>query len=162
MMTTNLFVIANVKQLWTGGNFRILLHFFQTSCGFGFLSSASFNSFYNRVEFGTILEWLWNFGGVEPPKPLPHPRYATITNSKLVGQWEGMKAHVEGTKSRFSPIKHSSGKSLTLNCYLFLSEDQACMYTCTSTWVAFSKTCVIAVNIRNLVYYKIYEISHCP
>ena len=73
-----------------------------------------------------------------------------------------MKAHVEGTKSLFSPINHSSGTSLTLNCYLFLSEDQACMYTCTSTWVAFSKTCVIAVNIRNLVYYKIYEISHCP
>jgi len=29
MMTTNLFVIANVKQLRTGGSFRILLPFFQ-------------------------------------------------------------------------------------------------------------------------------------
>ena len=29
MMTTNLFVIANVKQLRTGGSFRILLHFFE-------------------------------------------------------------------------------------------------------------------------------------
>jgi len=30
-----------------------------------------FNSFHNRVEFGTILEGLRNFwgGGVEPPKP---------------------------------------------------------------------------------------------
>ena len=28
MMTTNLFVIANVKQLRTGGSFRILLPFF--------------------------------------------------------------------------------------------------------------------------------------
>ena len=27
MMTTNLFVIANVKQLGTGGSFRILLRF---------------------------------------------------------------------------------------------------------------------------------------
>jgi len=30
MMTTNLFVIANVKQLRTGGSFRILLPFFRT------------------------------------------------------------------------------------------------------------------------------------
>jgi len=28
MMTTNLFVIVNVKQLLTGGSFRILLPFF--------------------------------------------------------------------------------------------------------------------------------------
>jgi len=27
-MTTNLFVIVNVKQLWTGCSFRILLPFF--------------------------------------------------------------------------------------------------------------------------------------
>ena len=31
MMTTNLFVIANVKQLRIDGSFRILLPFFQTS-----------------------------------------------------------------------------------------------------------------------------------
>ena len=31
MMTTNLFVIANVKQLRTGGSFTILLPFFRTS-----------------------------------------------------------------------------------------------------------------------------------
>jgi len=33
MMTTNLFVIVNVKQLWTGGSFRILLPFFPNTLG---------------------------------------------------------------------------------------------------------------------------------
>ena len=41
-MTTNLFVILNVKQLWTGGSFRILLPFFWTSWGVGVLNSAIF------------------------------------------------------------------------------------------------------------------------
>jgi len=62
-MTTNSFVIANVKQLRTGGSFRILLPFFRTSWGVGVLKSAIFNSFHNWVEFGTILEGLRNFGG---------------------------------------------------------------------------------------------------
>jgi len=76
-MTTNLFVIANVKQLRTGGSFRILLPIFRTSWGVGVLNSAIFNSFHNRVEFGTILEGLRNFrgGGVELPNHTP--RYAT-------------------------------------------------------------------------------------
>ena len=39
-MTTNLFVIVNVKQMWTGGSFRILLPFFRTSWGVGVLNSA--------------------------------------------------------------------------------------------------------------------------
>ena len=75
MMTTNLFVIANVKQLRTGGSFRILLPFFQTSWGVGVLNSKTFNSFHNRIEFGTI--W-WAFGiffwggGLNPP-PLGTP-----------------------------------------------------------------------------------------
>jgi len=70
-MTTNLFVIANIKQLRTGGSFRISLPFFQTSWGVGFLNSAVFNIFHNWVEFGTILEGLRNFGGggFEPPTP---------------------------------------------------------------------------------------------
>jgi len=76
MMTTNLFVIGNVKQLRTGGSFRILLPFFRTSWGVGVLNSAIFNSFHSRVEFGTILEGLRNFGGVFKP-PNPPPRYAT-------------------------------------------------------------------------------------
>jgi len=63
MMTTNLFVIANVKQLRTDGSFRILLPFFRTSWGGGVLNSAIFNSFHSRVEFGTILEGPQNLGG---------------------------------------------------------------------------------------------------
>jgi len=71
MMTTNLFVVANVKQLRTDGSFGILLPFTRTSWGDGFLNSAIFNSFYNRVEFGSILEGLRNFaggGGVWAPR----------------------------------------------------------------------------------------------
>jgi len=73
MITTNLFVIANAKQLRTGGSFRILLSFYWTSWGVGVLNSGIFNSFHNRVEFGMILEGLWNFGGegVEPPLGTP-------------------------------------------------------------------------------------------
>jgi len=63
MMTTSLFVIANVKQLRTDGSFRILLSFFRTSKGVGVLNSAIFNIFQNRVEFGTVLEGLRNLGG---------------------------------------------------------------------------------------------------
>jgi len=62
MMTANLFVIANVKQLRIGGSFRIVLPFFRTSWGVGILNSAVFTSFHNRVEFGKILEGLRNFG----------------------------------------------------------------------------------------------------
>jgi len=73
MMTTNLFVIANVKQFRTGGSFRILLPFFRTSWGVGVLNSAIFNSFHNRVEFGTIMDDLRNFGvgGLNPPLGRP-------------------------------------------------------------------------------------------
>jgi len=76
-MTTNLFVITNVKQLRTDGSFRILLPFFPTSWGVGALNSAMFNSFHNRVEFGMILEGLRNFGGGRVEYPKPSPRYAT-------------------------------------------------------------------------------------
>ena len=41
-MTTNLFVIVNVKQLQTGGTFRILLPFSLTSWGVGILNLAVF------------------------------------------------------------------------------------------------------------------------
>ena len=71
MMTTNLSVIANVKHLRTGGSFRILLPFFPLiSWSVGVLNSAVFNSFHNRVEFGTILVGLRNYGGrgfLNPP-----------------------------------------------------------------------------------------------
>ena len=62
MTTTNLFVIANVKQLRTGGCFRNSQPFFRTSWGVGVLNSAIFNAFHNWVEVATILEDLWNFG----------------------------------------------------------------------------------------------------
>ena len=66
--------MTNVKIANLGG-FRTLLPFFRTSLGVGFLNSAIFNSFHNPVEFGAILEGLWNFGGgLNTPKP---PRYAT-------------------------------------------------------------------------------------
>ena len=77
MMTTNLFVIADVKQLRTDGSFRILLPFFRTSWGVGVLNSAIFNIFRDQVEFGTILESFRNFGGGGFEHP---PRYATESN----------------------------------------------------------------------------------
>jgi len=80
-MTTNLFVIANVKQLRTGGIFRILLPFFPNilECWRPTINSAIFNSFHNRVEFGTILEDLRNFGGAGEGLNTPKipPQYAT-------------------------------------------------------------------------------------
>ena len=72
MMTTNLFVIANVKQLRTGGSFRILLHFFpRTSWG---CWRPKFSNFYQFQQLG----WVWHDlgglsdfreGGFEPPPP---------------------------------------------------------------------------------------------
>jgi hypothetical protein len=62
--TTNLFVIANVKKKIANlGSFRILLPFFFFFWCVGVLNSAVFNSFHNRVEFGTNLEGLQNFRG---------------------------------------------------------------------------------------------------
>jgi len=77
MMTTNLFVTANVKQLRTGGSFRILLPFFQTSWDVGFLNSAIFKSFHNRVEFwhdfGGPSEFRGGFELPSPPNTPPLP-----------------------------------------------------------------------------------------
>jgi len=42
MMTTNLFIIVNVKKLRTGGSFRISLPSFRTSWGVDILNSAIF------------------------------------------------------------------------------------------------------------------------
>ena len=84
-MTTNAFVIANVKQLRTGGSFRILLLFIPTSWGVGVLNSTILNSFHNRVEFGKILEGLRYFGGgrgnLNTPNP---PRYASALGKNPV------------------------------------------------------------------------------
>jgi len=56
--------------------------FFRTSWGVGVLNSAIFNSFHNRVDFGTILVGHRNFGGgeerFEPPNtPLGTPLMQT-------------------------------------------------------------------------------------
>jgi len=63
MIITNLFVIDNVNQLRT----YVVLEFnclFSEHLGvFSVLNSAIFNSFHNRVVFGTILEGLRNFEG---------------------------------------------------------------------------------------------------
>jgi len=84
-MTTNLFVITNVKQLQTDGSFRILLPFFRTSWSVGVLNSAIFNSFHNRVEFGTIFKGLFLGGGlvVEPP-PLSTPLSVSDPNDLCI------------------------------------------------------------------------------
>ena len=50
MMTTNLFVTVNVKQLRTGGSFIILLPFSRTSWGVGVLNLAIF-------KLIRMLEW---------------------------------------------------------------------------------------------------------
>ena len=72
MMTTNVFVIGNVKQLRTGGSFRILLSFFRASWGVGFLNSAVFNSFQIGLSLTRILRALRISGeGVEPPQTTP-------------------------------------------------------------------------------------------
>ena len=48
----------------------------------GVLNSAIFNSFHNRVEFGTIVEGLRNFGrgGLKLPKPLPLVRLYRVSS----------------------------------------------------------------------------------
>jgi len=73
-MTTNLFVIDNVKQLRTGSSFRILLRFFRTSWGVGVLNSAVFNSF----TIGLSLARFWRAFGIWGCLNLSNPpRYAT-------------------------------------------------------------------------------------
>ena len=56
----------------TGGSFiEFYCLFSEHLGGVGVLNSAIFNSFHNRGEFGTILEGLRNFRGVEYPTPSP-------------------------------------------------------------------------------------------
>jgi len=95
MMITNLFVIANVKQLRTDGSFRIVLPFSRTSWNVGFLNSAILNSFHNRAEFGTIFEGLRNFrgkGGVYPP--------SSSSSSSSVRHWWSDLVHWEWLLAR--------------------------------------------------------------
>ena len=50
---------------------------------FGVLNSAVFKSFHNRVEFGTILVGLQNFGGGEFEPPLGTPLILRAVNEFL-------------------------------------------------------------------------------
>ena len=75
-MTANLFVIANVKKLRTGGGFRILLPFFRTSWGVGVLNSAIFT-------IGLSLERFWGAFGISVGGGLtPHPRGTPLYQSE--------------------------------------------------------------------------------
>ena len=63
-----------------------------------------------------------------------HQFYCRLVNSRL-GRWKGILAHIAGTKSHFSPIKHSSGTSLRLKCcYLFYFSKRSNMYKVVQIW----------------------------
>ena len=64
--------------------FRILLHFFRTSWGVGVRNSGIFNSFHNRVEFGTILEGLRNFGRGGSNTPTPPGTPLLVPRTKML------------------------------------------------------------------------------
>jgi len=72
-MTTNLFVIANVKQLRTGGSFRILVPFFIISWGVGVLNSAIFNTFQVGLSLARNVGGGGGFEPSKPPLPLGKP-----------------------------------------------------------------------------------------
>ena len=71
------------------GSFRILLPFFWTSWAVGVLNSAIFNSFHSRVEFGTILEGLRNFGGGRVWTP--PPRYVTVSKRSNLSTYDAAR-----------------------------------------------------------------------
>jgi len=120
MMITNLFVIANIKQLRTSVVLEFYCLFFLISWGVGFLNSAIFNSFHNRLEFGTILEGLRNFGrgGFEHPPS----QYTTDTHAhnELVNV---SNKFVFPCKSECCPVYlaigqyHASNHYLRYHCY---------------------------------------------
>ena len=105
MMTTNLFVIVNVKQLWKGGGFRILLPFFRTSWGAGVPNSAIFKLIrmleWNTKHFplnlhsGLILSNFWDVeGGFELWNQIGHCKTVCIKRNlylinynRMITQW---------------------------------------------------------------------------
>ena len=103
------------------GSFRILQPFYRTSWCVGVLNSAIFNSFHNRVEFGTILESLRNFGGGVEHTP---PRYATasydgVRFNSLSSKLTVMPRH---TQSQFTAVvsygyQHNSVHNRIHVCY---------------------------------------------
>jgi len=60
-MKTNLFVIANVKQLRTGGSFRILLPFFPNNLG---CWRPKFRNFLTFFTIGLSLARFWRAFGI--------------------------------------------------------------------------------------------------
>ena len=102
-MTTNLFVIANVKQFRTDGILEFYGLFFRTSWGVGVLNSAIFNSFHNSFEFGTILEGLQNLGGGGlTPLPLGTPLIFPMTS------WSHKWAYCSGDLKPNVPINYTN------------------------------------------------------
>ena len=82
MMTTNLFAIANVKQLWTYVVLEFYCLFFPNVlvCWRPKFSNF-FNGFHNRVEFGTIF---WRAFGISEGvwTPEPHPQGTPLLIAK--------------------------------------------------------------------------------
>jgi len=71
-MTTNLFVIANVKQLRTGGSFRISLPIFPNILGCWRPKFTIFLTVFTiGLSLARFLEGQRNFGGGEVESPNP-------------------------------------------------------------------------------------------
>ena len=124
MMITNLFVIANVKQLRTQVVLEFYCLFFRISWDVGVLNSAIFNSFHSRVEFGMILEGLLNFGGGLNPST-PPPRYANVSrhflayanNVRSVGKGDlGPTDHRTNTDIQSLQVVAESTNRATADC----------------------------------------------
>ena len=101
-MTTNLFVIVNVKQLRTGGSFRISLPFFRTPWGVGVLNSAIFKLIrmleWNTKHFPLNLQsglTLSNFrdagGGVELRNQIRHCKTVCIKRNLYLINYNRMR-----------------------------------------------------------------------
>ena len=142
-MTTNLFAIANVKQLRTEVVLEFYCLFFRTFWGVGVLNSAIFNSFHNRVEFGTILLGLRNFGGgVWTPQTPPS-----------VGHWSQWPRG----KRRGSPTARSLGlwvrippgawMSVSCECYV-LSGRRLCDELITRPEESYRLWCVVVCDLE--------------
>ena len=116
MMTTNLFFLANVKQLRTYIVLEFYFLFSEHLGGVGVLNSAIFNSFHNWVEFGTILEHLRNFGwgALNPPTPLGTPLVDGIISvqhvRKLCTEFESVDRDDDYRAGQPSK-NHSTGRS---------------------------------------------------
>ena len=94
-MTTNLFVIVNVKQLRTSGSFRISLPFFQTTWGVGVLNSADF-------KLIRMLEW--------STKHFPLNLQSDLTSSNFLD--------VGGGFELWNQIRHCKTVCIKRNLYL--------------------------------------------